>query len=344
MTRLEHEIAQTSPLLDERGRLVQVGWARRPLLDCNLEAARFSPIRFLQRYRVKRWDYYGVTSPDMFFSATLADLGYAGQVFAYTVDFATGTYHEETVTVPLGRGITLARNSTGGESRYSGRKVQASFRIEGEVRRVQIDWSDFGGRPLKADLQFRLPAEHESTVVVIPIGERRFYYNRKVNCMPVAGTLQIGDTTSQVDPATSLGNLDWGRGVWDYDSFWVWASASGFLSDGRRAGLNMGFGFGDTTAATEHTLLVEGRIHKLPQVAIDYDPDNFMRPWTMRSDRVDLTFVPFLERSALTNLLLIRSEVHQMFGRYEGTVIADDGETVMIDGLVGWAEEHQARW
>ena len=344
MAQLEHEITQPSRLLDEQGRLTQVGWARHPLLDCNLEQIRFYPLRFLQRFRVKRWDYYGVTSPDCYFSVTIAHLGYAGQVFAYVVDFNDGSYQEETVTIPFGRGIALPRNSDGGESSYAGRNVRACFRVDEEVRRVEVQWDDFGGRPLSADLRFRLPADHESTVVVIPIGERRFYYNRKINCLPAEGTLEIGDQTNVFEPATSLGSLDWGRGVWEYNSFWVWASASGFLSDGRRAGLNMGFGFGDTSAATENTLWLEGRIHKLPRVRFDYDKQDFMQSWRMRSDRVDLTFVPFLERLAKTNLLLIRSEVHQLFGRYHGTVLSDEDQRIEFNGLVGWAEEHQARW
>jgi hypothetical protein len=344
MTNVEHEITQPSPLLDEQGNLVQVGWARHPLLDCNLEQARFYPVRALQRFRIKRWDYYGVTSPDLYFSATVADLGYAGQVFVYVVDFAHGIYHEETVTVPFANGIHLPRNNDRGESSYTGRKVTASFQVGPEMRQIKVRWDDFGGRPLNADVQIRLATDHESTVVVVPIGERRFYYNRKINCLPVEGTLEVGGEHHQFHPTNSLGSLDWGRGVWEYNSFWVWASASGFLSDGRRAGLNMGFGFGDTSAATENTLLLEGRIHKLPRVRIDYESRDFMESWRMRSDRVDLTFVPFLPRVAKTNLLLIRSEVHQLFGRYHGTVRSDDGETIHIEDMIGWAEEHHARW
>jgi hypothetical protein len=63
-----------SSLLAADGQLTQVGWSRQPLLDCNLESARFYALRFLQRFRIKRWDYYGFTTPDHFFSATLADL------------------------------------------------------------------------------------------------------------------------------------------------------------------------------------------------------------------------------------------------------------------------------
>ena len=33
-----------------------------------------------------------------------------------------------------------------------------------------------------------------------------------------------------------------------------------------------------------------------------------------------------------------------MFGRYSGTVVADGGERITIDGLVGFAEEHHAHW
>lgn len=57
-----------------------------------------------------------------------------------------------------------------------------------------------------------------------------------------------------------------------------------------------------------------------------------------------LTFTPFVERVARTNLFVITSEVHQMFGRYTGQLLADDGEIVALDGLIGFAKEHHARW
>src|SRR5512136_1155681 len=119
-----------SPLLNPDGTLAHVGWSRQPLLDCNLENARFYSLRFLQRFRIKRWDYYGFTTPDYFFSATLADLGYAGQVFIYLIDFATGQYHEETLTLPFSRGIAIPRNSTDGDSTFDNGKVRFAFRHE----------------------------------------------------------------------------------------------------------------------------------------------------------------------------------------------------------------------
>lgn len=67
------------------------------------------------------------------------------------------------------------------------------------------------------------------------------------------------DVEEELRPDQTLGSPDWGRGVWEYSSFWNWASASGFLPDGRRVGLNLGCGFGDLSAATENCLVLEGR-------------------------------------------------------------------------------------
>ncbi len=345
------ELTQPSPLLAADGQLTQVGWSRQPLLDGNLENTHFYALRFLQRFRIKRWDYYGFTTPDHFFSATLADLGYAGQVFIYLIDFTSGEYHEATLTLPLSRGITIPRNSTEGDSTFDNGKVQLAFRHEENARHISVRWPQFAGKGLIADVRLRLKPDHESMTIVIPMHSprnrsRRFYYNRKINCLPGEGHLIWGDDRIDFKPTDTLGNLDWGRGIWDYRSFWVWASASGFLPDGRTVGLNLGFGFGDTSQATENALILNGRLHKLGRVDFQYSAQNFKRPWKMSSPdgRLDLEFTPFVERVAKTNLLIITSEVHQMFGCYRGIAIADDGEVIKIDGLVGWAEEHHARW
>jgi hypothetical protein len=58
-------------------------------------------------------------------------------------------------------------------------------------------------------------------------------------------------------------------------------------------------------------------------------------------------FVPFVECVTKTDFRVLSSQVHQMFGRYHGTVTADDGEVIRLAcrrGLVGFAEEYHARW
>ena len=345
---MQNEITDSTPLLDHNGELTQVGWARYPLLECNLENAVFYPrlLRSLQFARVKVWDYYAVFTPQRFFSATIANLGYAGNIFVYTLDFESGELHEEGLVIPLGRGVILSRQTVG-VCEYQGQGVHLRFETTPEARDIFVDWSGFHeGRGIHAEINLQKKQTHESMNIVIPIPEKRFYYNHKINCLPASGSLQYGDIQEELNPAESLGQLDWGRGVWEYSSFWNWASASGYLPDGRTVGLNLGCGFGDTSAATENAIILDGTIHKLDQVTFEYDPQDFMKPWKFRDNegRLDLDFVPFKDRFAATKLLVIDSEVHQLFGRYSGKIIADDGEEIRLEGLIGFAEEHRARW
>jgi hypothetical protein len=318
-------------------------------LDCNLEQVNFYPrwMRPFQRFRLKRWDYYAVFTPRRFFSATIAHLGYAGNIFVYTADFETGDLHEEGLVIPFGRGIQLPRNSDQGDAVFEGKDAQIAFRAGSGRRDLSVDWPGFHDqRGIRAEISLHCPPDHESMTIVIPIEDQRFYYNRKINCLPAEGYLQYGEIREELAPDKAIGSLDWGRGVWAYRSFWNWASASGFLPDGRTVGLNLGCGFGDTSAATENCLILGGRIHKLGEVTFDYNPKDFKAPWKFKDSdgRLALDFTPFIERVAITDLKLIYSEVHQLFGRYSGKVSANDGEMIQINDLIGFAEEHHARW
>ena len=344
---MEIELTQPGPLLRPDGRLAQIGWARQPLLDCNLEQARFYTLRALQRFRIKRWDYYAVFSPRRFFSATIADLGYVANLFVYTLDFETGDLHEEGRVIPLGKGVGLSRGSETGISRFEDKQLKLEFAVHPDGRQVSVSWPGFhGGRGIQAEIDLASPPGYESMNIVIPIGASRFYYNRKINCLPARGTIRYGERAETLDPSTCLGSLDWGRGVWEYQSFWNWASASGFLPGGRTIGLNLGCGFGDLSKAGENAVILDNRILKLEQVKFDYNPRDYMQPWkfTEAAGRLNLVFTPFKDRLAQTNLGIITSKVHQMFGRYNGTVLAATGEAVQIKDLIGFAEEHHARW
>jgi len=344
---LQNELTQSSALLQTNGHLAQVGWSRHPMLDCNLENAHFYSLRFLQRFRIKRWDYYAVFSPERFFSATIADLGYAGNIFVYTIDFGSGELIENSLIVPLGKGIFLPRNSTTGKSLFTNNRVSLQFSVLDDHRRLSVDWENFhNGENLKAEITLKTKPADESMNIVIPIGNNRFYYNRKINCMPASGKITFGNQTEFLEPETSIGSLDWGRGVWEYQSFWNWASASGYLPDGSTIGLNFGHGFGDLSQAGENAIILDNRIHKLDTVRFDYDQKDFMQPWHFsdNENRLDLKFIPIKERMAESNLGIITSEVHQLFGHYNGYAIADDGERIEIVNLLGFAEEHHARW
>ena len=92
--------------------------------------------------------------------------------------------------------------------------------------------------------------------------------------------------------------------------------------------------------------MYRGNIHKLDQLQLHFARHDWLKPWRISSNdgRVDLTFIPLLDRNSHLNALLMVSEQHQVFGHYQGRVILDDGEVLHIDALLGFAEEVRNRW
>lgn len=345
---MQHEITTAGDLLDARGELARRGFARRPVIAYNPARVGLSALPGVNRLRLKEWDYYGLTSPTWFCGMAVSHGGLAGVAFVYFIDFETNELEEGLVVTPLGRGCELPHASTEGDIVFARGGVRLVFERRPGSRVLEIDWPRLkSGRWLRLSATLEQPEHYDSIVMATPIGPRRFYHNEKINCLPATGELVVGDRHLPIRPDQTQGTLDWGRGVWAYRTFWNWASASGFLPDGvTRFGLNLGGGFGDLSAATENCFFLDGVLHKLGWVEITYNPGDYLRPWRFVDDagRLDLTLTPFFDRHDKTDVLVIRTEAHQMFGRYNGTVVDDAGRAIQVRELLGWAEEHRARW
>lgn len=332
----ERELLEPVLLCDPGGRLNPdaVGWSRRPLHQCNLRG---------HWLRKKRWNYWAITTETHLFSMTVTDLDYAGLGFAYFLDFETREFTEQTVLHPLGRGLTLPEGVEG-EVGFTDRRMNMLMADDGSTIRLTAESPDFGGVAMQADFTVTRPAGQESVNVVIPWSATRFQFTSKQEALPAKGEVRLGERRIAFD---GFACLDFGRGVWPYRGFWNWAAASG-VQGGRTVGLNLGGGWTDGTGMNENGFVVDGRVTKVhDDLRFEYDPANFMRPWRIRTretDQVDLTFEPFFERVARTEAVIVRSEVHQMIGRFSGTVVTEDGERIAIERMVGWAEEHRARW
>jgi hypothetical protein len=94
--------------------------------------------------------------------------------------------------------------------------------------------------------------------------------------------------------------------------------------------------------------MIDGKLTKLSEnIIFEYDKNELMKPWKIKtaiSDRVDLVFTPCYDRLALSNLLIVKSEVHQMIGHFSGRIKTDSGEIINIEKFPGCAEEHFGRW
>mgnify|MGYP002510470196 CR=1 FL=1 len=340
-------ITEAGPLLDERGALASPGYATSLLLEYDRSRIKASALR------IKEWDYYLVNDGDFALALTIGDMGYLALVSASILDFANGTFTTESAMglLPLGR-LHLPATSAVGVTSFSNKRVQMRFDVADGMRRLKVEFADFkDGQTLLAEVVLD-EEPRDSMVIATPWAEdeRAFYYNQKIIGMRAVGVMRLGEFEHAFKGGDSFGLLDWGRGVWTRDNTWFWSAAQG-LQGGRRFGLNLGYGFGDTSAASENMVFVDGIAHKLGRVDFGIpvldasaakvaERFDLMRPWHFTDDegRLDLTFTPDLDRRDYVDLKLVVSDQHQVFGLFDGWVVLDDGAKFEIHGLRGSAE------
>ena len=344
---MQREITQPGKLLDERGCLAQAGYAKRLLLDYDRAAIGAA------RHRIKEWDYYLVANLDYAVALTVADNSYMGLMSASLLDFRAPAWEQTTSVMtafPWGK-TGLPASSAAGDTEFHNKRCDFSFRHVNGGRCLTFRLDQFkDGKPFVCDIEL-LGGPDESMVIMTPYKEEKkaFYYNQKINCMPARGSATFDGKTYQFAPEDAFGTLDWGRGVWTYSNTWYWGSLNAVV-DGKPFGFNIGYGFGDTSAASENMLFYDGKAHKLEQVSFIIPQkdgkDDFLSPWTFTSSdgRFEMNFTPVLDRAACTNALVILSDQHQVFGRFSGTAVLDDGTRLELHDALGFAEKVHNKW
>lgn len=343
---MQHEITTRHALLDEQGKLIEPGYTKGLLMDYDRKAIKGGALR------IKEWDYYLIANNDYAVALTIADNSYMGLDGISLLDFRKPWEHTNNAMsfLTLGKRRFPASSSNGDVLNLT-KKYSISFKHNGDHRLLSFHMDNFmGGKPISGEIRLENP-EQESMVIVTPFAEKEtaFYYNQKINCMPASGQVEFDGEVYRFDKENSFGVLDWGRGVWTYDNVWYWGSASGLVEE-VPFGFNIGYGFGDTSSASENMLFYGGKAHKLSQVTFNIpmkaDKEDYMSPWTFTSDdgRFEMDFVPIIDRAACTDVKLICSDQHQVFGRFTGKAVLDDGKEIYVKDFLGFAEKVHNKW
>ncbi|MCM1434313.1 MAG: DUF2804 domain-containing protein, partial [Clostridiales bacterium] len=316
-----HEVTAKKPLLNPDGTLREPGWSRSLVQIYDRKQIK------KRKTRIKEWDYYSVISNkhNVAVCFTVSDLGYLELESVSFLDFNTATEHTEGTmgAFPMGK-LNMPPTSVIGDVKMKNNKLAIEFIVKDNKRIIRCDFPGFdNGKGLKVNLTLNNTPE-DTMVIATPWAEdnKAFYYNQKINCMASSGKVVYGDKEYEFSPETDFGGLDWGRGVWTYDNVWYWGSGSGVV-DGHRFGFNIGYGFGDTSAASENVIFYDGVAHKFDDVAFNIS-ENYTDPWTFTSSdgRFEMDFIPIIDRNDYTSALnIIVTDQHQVFGRMTGKAV-----------------------
>jgi hypothetical protein len=216
--------------------------------------------------------------------------------------------------------------------------------------RIDIDEVEGGtrlravGERVRVDILAHRPDGHESLGVVVPWSRRRFQYTVKDVARPAEGTIFVDGHPEPFPAGVSWATHDHGRGRWPRAVHWNWGAGSG-VTNGQVIGIQVGGRWTDGTGSVENALLVDGRLTKVSEeLTWEYDPDDWMAPWRVRGEAVDLTFTPEHVRESVTDLVVVSSSTHQCFGTWSGRARDEHGRWVAVPDVYGWAEDVRNRW
>lgn len=344
----QNEIKENIDLLDEKGFITKEGWGRRPFWKYDRSKIAASSLK------IKEWDYYYIISHDGKYGITftISDLGYISLFAICWLDFEKGVYSQtDTMGIlPFGK-TNLSSEPDVGSVYFEDKKLKITCEVDDKVRHIKAESPIFkcpdGSKGLTADLKLCWDREKDSVNIATSWRENRkaFYYNQKYTCMPAEGVVTLGSESYTFKKEDSLAGLDWGRGRWTYRNRWYWGSMSAF-HEGKPFGFNIGYGFSDRTPASENAVFYREKLHKLDEVDFIIDTKDYMKPWKFTSNdgRFEMDFKPLVDRQANTNLILIKSLQHQVFGLFSGKVVLDDGTELEIKDKIGFAEDVLNWW
>ncbi|MHA1887841.1 MAG: hypothetical protein DRO88_00640 [Promethearchaeia archaeon] len=341
---MQSEITSPGPLLNDKGHLVQTGWARDLLLKYERSRVHASALR------IKEWDYYEIRNDKFGLILVIYDVGYQGKIQATFLDFERHETSEASEVEWFSKGkLNLPPSSNAGDIRYQIKNSSWECVKHKDHRQFKFNFPDyFGGKGFQGEIKLMCPPDMDSMVNVIPFSNpKHFVYAQKANCMQAFGTFKVADKEYTFsDELKSYGCLDWTRAVFPYKTTWRWASASGEVQ-GNLLGLNFDYGFG--LESSKNMIFFNHKGHHLDEVKYYWNPYNVEDDWIFESndDRVQMHLHPTFVMVDDNNFAILRMKVLKAYGYFTGTLVLDNGEKIEIskeDKFFGHAEYAENRW
>ena len=212
-------------------------------------------------------------------------------------------------------------------------------------------------------LDATLQRQAQPLVVCTPTGRRGWTFTQKEPLTAVTGHLSIkADSQFHVDAPntqpkqidftdTTIANLDWTLGYMRHETNWFWSCINSYLADGRHFALNLAMGVNET-GASENACWLDGQIVYLPPVMFTRQNlvPTVQNTWRIYHQNlgwshvdIDLTFTPIRVYKKTDNFGVIASIFEQWIGEYSGEIRIGE-EVILLDKVLGLAEDHFAKW
>lgn len=295
---------------------------------------------------LKEWDFYQILCGDYVLQMTMGHVSYCGQLSANLFNIRTGQRRSFSKMV-FNTDKLHRKMGTNPEQpnllQWFDKRTKMQFETTPRYRRLTL--SSVKGNDICAEVDVVLTnasPKKDKMVIATPFEKPNFWYlNYKENCFVAKGYCRINDL--EVNIENGFGVLDWGRGVWPRKHSWIWGNG-GTVVDGKHFGFNIGWGFGDTSQATENMFFFDNVAYKLSNVHCTELEDGVLR---YADDEKNFVFevTPIFDNFTETKVFpMVHNTCHQVFGQWQGTVTFPNGTKMKIPPFVAFCEHAVNKW
>ncbi len=334
-------------LIDKDSGIPEFGLFSRPVNKINFEDySYFSPMgrkvgQLSKKFAFKEFQFIGVLSEKLIIGCAIADIKYASNAFIYFFDPISKELEEFSFINPLSGKTVLSRRPNEGTSSFKNGRNSFEIKVLSPTER-QLSVK------LKRGEEVNLIIKKEETFnplrVCTKTGANGWTYTEKANGLSVSGSVIWKGIETKIQGPEYTANLDISLGFMRRETYWNWASFSKKISSGEVIGLNLAAGVNET-GYTENCFWLNDEIEYCDGAKFSFDKSNLNNEWKISTSdkKVDLTFVPEGKRAEKINLYFVASNFHQMIGRFYGKLKLKDNY-IDVDGVLGWTEDHFAKW
>lgn len=338
---MDRYLKKLKPLLDENGHLIKPDFATSMIYDYEKNMVKANP------FALKEWDFYQIYFGEFILQVTIGHVSYIANISANLFSIRTGEEHRFSRFKPFPmKKMFMPPNP---DEPYiiteMGKDYHFTFSTQSGNRYIGVKALDKKIGGIDIELFIDSPEENEKMVIATPFKRKnQFYLNYKENYYNVEGKIRFGKRVVEARSHTTA-VLDWGRGVWPFRHQWFWGSGSEIIGKDH-FGFNIGWGFGDLTHATENVFFWNGKAIKLGEIIVDRNPKDYMAPWvfTDSNGKFEMQMNPIYDNFTKTNLGIINTKCHQVFGVFNGFVILPNGERKEIKNMIAFCEHAINQW
>ena len=302
-------------------------------IDWSALRAPYARNALWRRLHHKRWHYVALSTDELFCGIAIVDVGWTNTAFAYAFDrrrrAIVASFSQDGIP-----GVTAhVPNTPHGAShfRFPGKRINCRTFDGGRRHVLELRGGDF-----QIDAAFNA-GNTPPLLAVGPIEGGSVHATQKSPGMPLGGEVRVKG--GRYDLNGGVASYDYSNGLLARDTEWRWASAHGL-----DIGFNLQAGY---FGGNENALWLDGRLMPLGAAVFDYDRNDPMAPWHIRTKDglLDLHFEPEGMRHEDKNLLVAVSRYVQPIGSFSGWVkAAPDAPPREVRRLCGVTEHHFSRW